>query len=351
MKKLIGSGVATVLALSAILTGCGGTNPASQATTNPVPASEATAKPADEKPIELKMGHVLSPDSHFHALATKFAKLAAQKSNGAIKITIFPQSQLGGDVRMIQSMRTGIQGLSITASSILVNTIPEYMIFDLPYLFDSIDQGNEVLSGPVGKKYLDMLEKHDLVGLGFLSVLERNVFSNKAIQSADDINSLKLRIMQAPGHVKSYEALGAQPTPMAYSEVYMSLQQGVIDGGDTTPDQFIMDKFMEVAKNYNLTKVHYLPLVLTMSKVVWDQMSPNQQKILQEAADEALAYQIDYYKNEYARSIEAIKQAGVSVVESDVEDLKKKAITSYDAILKDIPNGKQLLEEIQAAKK
>ncbi|MBP1153613.1 MULTISPECIES: TRAP transporter substrate-binding protein [unclassified Paenibacillus] len=344
IKRRLTLGLAAVMALSTILAGCG---TSSQATSS----QGAGGTAAKAETVELKFGHVLAQDSHFQVMADKMAELASQKSNGSIKITVFPQSQLGGDSKMIQSMRTGVQSLSITNQASLVNTVPELTIFDLPYLFDSIDQANKVLNGPVGQKYLDLLPQHGLVGLGYMSVVERNVFANKAINKPEDMKSLKLRTMQAPGHIKAYELLGSQPTPMAYSEVYLSLQQGVVDGGDTTPDQFIMDKFIEVAKYYNMTKIHYLPLILTMSKIQWDKMSPDQQKIVQEAAKEALAFQTEYYKKEYSDSLEKMKTAGVTVIETDVKALKEQTNKAYDVILKDIPNGKQLLEEIEAAKK
>ncbi|MBP1933646.1 TRAP transporter substrate-binding protein [Ammoniphilus resinae] len=356
-KKRLVSGLTVALALGTFLTGCGSstnTGSNSQASNGNSNSKESSSNPfseSDDKPVELKLGHVLSPESHYQAMANKLAELAAEKSNGTIKITIFPQSQLGGEVKMIQSARTGTLGMFITAQAPLVNTIPEYGVFDLPYLFDSVDQANEVLAGPVGDKFLDMLPQHGMVGLGWLTALERNVFSSKSIRSVEDMSSLKVRVMQAPGYVKAYEALGAVPTPMAYSEVYLSLQQGVVDGGDTTPDQFIMDKFIEVAKYYNLTKVHNLPLLLIASKAQWDQLSPNQQKALQEAADEALAFNIEYYKKEYTDSLEKIKQAGVEVVETNVSSLKEQTMKAYDAILKDIPDGQKNLEEIEAAKK
>ncbi|GAX88559.1 TRAP transporter substrate-binding protein [Effusibacillus lacus] len=338
-KKVLTAALASVFTLSTILVGCGSN-----------PTSAPTESKKSTEVVELNLGHTLSPQSHYQAMATKLAELAAQKSNGTIKISVFPQSQLGGEVKMIQSARTGSIGMLVTAQAPLENTVKEYSIFDLPYLFDSIDQANQVLGGEVGKKYLGMLPQHGLVGLGWLSVMERNVFSSKPIKSVDDIKSFKIRIMQSPGYVKAYEALGTQPTPMAYSEVYLSLQQGVVDGADTSPDQFVEDKFIEVSKYYNKTKVHYLPALLIISKAKWDKLTPDQQKVLQEAANEALKYGIDYYKKAYDDSIEKMKKAGVQVTEPDLTQFKKVSEKTYDQLLKEIPDGKKLFDEIQAAK-
>jgi len=346
-NKILSTVAAVSLAMGTILTGCGGADTAQSSGNDQKPAGDQQ----QAQTIELNLGHTLAPDSHYHAMATKLAELVEQKSNGTIKVTVFPQSQLGGEVKMIQGARTGTVGALITAQAPLTNTVPEYSIFDLPYLFDSIDQANEVLDGPVGDKFLDMLPEHGMVGLGWLSVMERSVFSNKPINSPDDMKGFKVRVMQSPGYVKAYEALGAQPTPMAYSEVYLSLQQGVVDGADTSPDQFVMDKFVEVSKYFNRTAVHYLPALLVVSKSKWDAMTPDQQKALQEAADEALAYGKEYYKKSFDESLAKAKEAGVEVIDTDLESMKKATQPVYESLLKEIPNGQALFDEIQAAKK
>lgn len=301
--------------------------------------------------LSLNVGHTLAPDSHYQIATTRMAEIAAKKSNGQIKINVFGQSQLGGEVKMIQAARAGGLDMLITAQAPLVNTIKAYSLFDVPYLFDSVDQANKVLSGPVGKDFLNMLPQYNMVGLGFLSVMERNVFSSRAIRSGADMAGMKVRVMQSPGYVKAYESFGAQPTPMAYGDVYMALQQGVVDGADTSPDQFIMDKFIEVSKFYNLTRVHYLPALLIISKPKWDALTPEQKTILQQAADEGLADSRAYYKKTYGESIERMKKAGVQVVEPNIAQMKQTSRKVDDALLSAIPDGKKLFEKVQAAKK
>ena len=307
--------------------------------------------PVHAQTLELNVGHTLAPDSHYQVATTRMAELAAKKSNGQIKINVFPQSQLGGEVKMIQAARTGGLDMFITAQAPLVNTVKAFSLFDMPYLFDSVDQANKVLSGPVGKEFLAMLPQHNLIGLGFLSVMERNVFSSKPIKSGADMAGMKLRVMQSPGYVKAYESFGAQPTPMAYGDVYMSLQQGVVDGADTSPDQFVMDKFVEVSKYYNLTKVHYLPALLIISKLKWDKLTPQQQAIVKSSADEALADSRAYYKKSYADSIERMKKAGVTVVEPNLAPMKQTSSKVDADLLANIPDGRKLYDKVQAAKK
>lgn len=306
---------------------------------------------AQAQELQLNVGHTLATDSHYQIAVTRMAELAAQKSKGQIKISVFPQSQLGGEVKMIQAARTGGLDMFITAQAPLTSTIKAYSLFDVPYLFDSVDQANKVLMGPVGKEFLGMLPQYNLIGLGFLSVMERNVFSSKPIKSGADLAGMKVRVMQSPGYVKAYESFGAQPTPMAYGDVYMALQQGVVDGADTSPDQFMMDKFVEVSKYYNLTKVHYLPALLIISKPKWDKLSAEQKIILQQSADEALAESRVYYKKSYVESIDQMKKAGVTVVEPNLAQMKQTSSKVDESLLSNIPDGKKLYEKVQAAKK
>lgn len=306
---------------------------------------------AQAQALQLNVGHTLAPDSHYQVATARMAEIAAKKSNGQIKINVFPQAQLGGEVKMIQAARTGGLDMFITAQAPLVNTIKAYSLFDVPYLFDSVEQANKVLSGPVGKEFLGMLPQVNLVGLGFLSVMERNVFSAKPVKTGTDMAGMKIRVMQSPGYVKAYESFGAQPTPMAYGDVYMALQQGVVDGADTSPDQFVMDKFIEVSKYYNLTKVHYLPALLIASKPRWDTLSPEQRTILQQSADEALAESRAYYRKTYDESIERMRKAGVQVIESNLTQLKQASAKVDDALLQAIPDGRKLFDKVQAAKK
>lgn len=299
--------------------------------------------------LTLNLGHTLAPESHYQVMAEKLGELIEQKSGGEITINTFPQSQLGGEVKMIQSARSGTLDLFVTAQAPLTSTIKDFSFFDVPYLFDSVDQANAALAGPLGKHFLDLLPEYNLVGLGWLSAMERNVFASRAIESEEAMHGLKLRVMQSPGYVQTYESLGAQPTPMAYGELYIALQQGVIDGGDTSPDQFVMDKFTEVSKFYSLTRVHYLPGLLIMSKRRWDSLNEQQQGWLQEAADEALAHGIEYYKKTYDESIEEMKTRGVTVVETDVAPLREQSAKVRESLIEQVPEGRKLSELLETS--
>lgn len=241
IKKILGMGAASLLLLS-----------------------------APSHALNMDVGHTLTTDSPFHVGTQKFADILKEKSNGKITITVFPHSQLGGEITMIQGAVAGATDLFVTGQPALNNVVKEFLVFDTPFLFDNVQQANEILAGPVGDKFMDVLPKYGLVGLGWFSAIERNVFGDRAINAAGDLKGMKIRVIQSPGYVESYKTLGAQATPMAYSELYLALQQKVIDGGETTPDQFVSDKFIEVSKYFNMTHINIHPALLVMSKTRWD---------------------------------------------------------------------------------
>lgn len=301
--------------------------------------------------VNLKLGHVLTPASHYHEVAEKLAEVALAQSKGTLKIEIFPSGQLGGEVKMIQSARTGVLSLVVTGEPPLENTIKEYGIFSLPYLFTSVDNANAALQGPFGKQMLNYMDKYGLTGLGWISVLERNMYGSKRIDSVGDMKGTKIRVIQSPGYVKAYEALGAQPTPMAYSEVFMALQTGVVDAGEASPDQIIQDKFVEVTKYYNMIKIHYMPAVLLMSKAAFSNLSTEHQAIIRTASDQAVKHGIEVYKAGYQDGLKQMKAAGVTIVEPELSGFKKATEAIYAPLLSGIPDGQKNFNSARAAAK
>jgi tripartite ATP-independent transporter DctP family solute receptor len=313
-------------------------------------AGEADAQSADK--IVMRLGHTLAPNNHYQLTALEFAKAVKAKTNGRIEIQVFPQSQLGGEVQMTQALRTGTQDLMISAQAPIVNTIKQWEIFDIPYLFSSVDDANGVLQGPVGKKFLDMMKPYNMVGLAWISVGERNIFTGKkTIGSLKDVQDLKVRVMQSPGYISSYKALGANPTPLAYNQVFLALSQGLVDGADTSPEQFIQDKFSDVSKHYYITHVNYLPVVLAMGKTSWDRLTPDLQKAVQEAASEAAQFDLKEYRKEYDESIAEMKAQGVQVIDVDTAPWVAATEGVRKEMVAKVQDGLALFGEIAAARK
>lgn len=301
---------------------------------------------------EMSVGHVLATASHYHAAASKFAEVVNQKSKGAIKASVFPGGQLGGEVKMLQSARTGTLDVVVTGEAPLEGFAKEFAVFSFPYLFSSVDQINGVLQGPIGRGMLDLLPKHNLVGLGFISALERNIFTNgKVVNSVADMKGLKIRVIQGPGYVKAYQALGAQPTPMAYTELYTALQNGAVDAAENSPDVFLQDRFIEVSKTYANLKIMYMPAVIVMSKAKYDALSPEMQKVVQEATAEAIGFATAQYKKDYADAFAAMKKSGIKIVEPDLAPFKQVGRSVHGDLLGEFPMAKPWYDKIVAATK
>ncbi|MFG1301585.1 TRAP transporter substrate-binding protein [Xanthobacter sp. V3C-3] len=301
--------------------------------------------------VEIQVGHTLTTDSHYQAAALKFKEVVEAGSKGAITVNIFPQSQLGGEVKMIQSARTGAIAAFITAAPPLENTVQEYSILSLPYLFDDLDQANTVMQGPFGEQMLKQLDSRGLVGLTFLSSFERSVFGSRAIRKVEDFKGMKIRVLQGPGFIRTYEALGAQPTPMAYSEVFVALQNGVVDGAEADPAQVVQDKFVEVTKFFNFTKIHYMPSLLVFSKARFDALTKEQQELVRSAAKQAAKASLEAYKKTYAEGVEGMKKAKVELIYPDLAPFKQVARGVWPSLLTAVPNGDALLKDAQAALK
>lgn len=316
-----------------------------------VGASLVLAAHAPSAAVELQLGHTLTTDSHYQAAALKFKEVVEAGSKGEITVSIFPQSQLGGEVKMVQSARTGAIAAFITAAPPLENTVQEFSILSLPYLFDDLAQANTVMQGPFGEKMLKQLDSRGLVGLTFLSSFERSVFGSRAIRKVDDFKGMKIRVLQGPGFIRTYEALGAQPTPMAYSEVFVALQNGVVDGAEADPAQVVQDKFVEVTKYFNFTKIHYMPSLLVISKVRFDALTKDQQDLVRRAAKEAAQASLDAYKKTYADGVEGLKKAKVELIYPDLAPFKQVARGVWPSLLSSVPNGDGLLKDVQAATK
>ncbi len=311
--------------------------------------TSARAAPGDK--VVLKLGHVLAADSHYQLTAVEFARRLQQKTNGKLEVQIFPQSQLGAEVQMTQALRTGTQDMMICSEAPIENTIKEWQVLSLPFLFENVDDGNRILQGPVGKKLLDMMTPHNMIGLAWLSVLERDVFTvKKPIASLTDMKGLTIRVMQSPGYIHGYRALGANPTPLAYNQLYLALQQGVVDAAETSPDQMVQDKFTEVAKHFYLTHVNYVPVVLAISKAAWNRLTPDLQKAVREAATEAARFDLTEYKRLYSESLALFKTKGIEVKDVDLKPWRAATEPATRELLAAIPSGPALYNDIVASK-
>lgn len=335
-RMIVVGGLASVAGLVAA---CGGTSNIGQG---------GGSKTSEKK--TLKLGHVNATTSHVHLAALKFAEVAKAKSDGSLDIQVFPTSQLGSNVQMIEACRTGTQDLCFPSAAETANTAKEWAIFDLPYLFNSADQANAVLQGSVGKHFLDQLTQYNLYGLGWVSAVDRDLMTRtKPVRTVADVRGMKVRVLQAPGYVESFKALGAIPVPLAYAQLYLALQQGTVDSADTSPDQAMQDKFVEVIKFFTLNKMNYVPVEMIISKQTMDGLSKDQQAAIRSAATEATKLSITKYKDFVKDAFADMKTRGIEVIQVDTAPWVDATKEVRDRLAASIPNGQQNLQMIQNA--
>ena len=246
----------------------------------------AQAQDIKERTIKFS---VAGPETHPAVPGMKkFAELVQAKSGGKIKVNLYFNSALGTDQAVVTSLQGGTVEMAVMNSGILASVAKELAIFDFPFLFANEKESDAIVDGPVGKRLHAKLEEKGLVGLAYWELGYRQMTNSKrALNKVEDIDGLKLRVIPSPINVAWVKALGANPTPMPFPEVYGGLEQKAIDGQENPISVIAANKFWEVQKFITLTNHQYNPQSVIFSKKVWDTLTPAEKKILDDSADEA----------------------------------------------------------------
>lgn len=268
----------------------------------------------------IKIGHGASESFHMHRAMLKFEELVESGSGGDLDVQIFPSSQMGPDREMIEGVQTGVLEMAIPPSSFFAGWDPAFAVIELPYMYASKDVAFKVLDSEIGSQMLNRVENQGLVGLNWLELGVRNVTNNKRpIATPEDLEGVKLRTMKVPAHVATFEALGANPTPMNFGEVYSALQQGVIDGQENPLAIITSQRFYEVQKHLSTTGHVFAVYMPVISKPFFDSLSSEHQELLRDAMKQARAYQSELVAAEDASQLKQIREAGVEVLELTAE--------------------------------
>ena len=224
----------------------------------------------------------------------KFSELVTAKSGGKIKVQLYLAGVLGSDQANVSAIQGGTLEMAVMNTGILASVAKELAIFDFPFLFANEKESDAIVDGPVGKKLHAKLEEKGLIGLSYWELGYRQITNSKRpLNKVEDIDGLKLRVIPNPINVDWVKALGANPTPMPFPEVYGGLEQKAIDGQENPVSVIAANKFWEVQKNIALTNHQYNPQSVIFSKKIWDTLSAAEKKILDDSADEAAKTQRD----------------------------------------------------------
>jgi tripartite ATP-independent transporter DctP family solute receptor len=268
----------------------------------------------------IKVGHGAAESFHMHRALLHFEELVEAGSNGEIDVQIFPSSQMGPDREMIEGVQTGVLEMAIPPSSFFAGWDPAFAVIELPYMYASKDIAFDVLEGEAGDGMIARVEDQGLVGLGWLELGVRNVTNNvRPIATPADLEGVKLRTMQVPAHVATFQALGANPTPMNFGEVYSALQQGVIDGQENPLAIITSQRFYEVQKYLSTTGHVFAVYMPVISQPFFDSLSAEHQQLVRDSMAAARVHQAELVSAEDASQLDEIRASGVEVLELTAE--------------------------------
>jgi tripartite ATP-independent transporter DctP family solute receptor len=297
----------------------------------------------------IKLAHSLDINHSVHKGMEFMAKRVAEKSNGTMRLDLYPNGQLGTERQCLELLQIGSLGMTKVSVAVMENFSPNMQVLGLPYLFRDRQHSYDVLDGPIGKRLLDEAQDYWLKGMTFFDAGYRSFYTKERVDSPEDLKGMKIRVMESVTAMNMVRALGGAPTPISWGEIYTSLQQGVVDGAENNPPSFFLSRHYEVCKFYTLDEHTAVPDILVMSTHAWNRLNKQEQQWLSEAVEEATEVQRKLWQESEISSLEAVAKAGVEVIRPDktkFAELTKNLLTDY----KDNKELYSLIQQIQETK-
>ncbi len=304
----------------------------------------------DIKPRLIRFGYGLNEQSNQGRAAKVFADEVAKLSGGKMKVRAIGAAALGPDNQMQQALIGGAQEMMVGSTATLVGITKEMAIWDTPFLISSAKEADTLLDGPVGDKVRNKLQDKGLVGLVYWENGFRNLTNSKrAITKMEDMQGIKLRVMQNNVFLSSFQTLGANAIPLAFSELFSALETKTVDGQENPFNTILSSKFYEVQKYMTVTNHVYSPWIVTASKKWWDQLSKDEQKVLMDAAKVSREFERKDTRAEAAKAMGDLKAKGMEINElspAESARMRDKLTKVYATVAADV--GMDLWNETQA---
>jgi tripartite ATP-independent transporter DctP family solute receptor len=305
---------------------------------------------AAQAQVKLTLGHGAAPGNPRHEAALKFAEVAKARSGGRIDVQVAPSAQLGDDAAMVTALRTGALDMSANSQGAVANAVAEYAAFGMPFLFTNAGQAFKVLDGPLGKELADKSAEKGLVVLGYWDNGIRHMTNSKRpIAKVEDMKGLKMRTPPDTVLVDIMQSLGAEAQQIKFAELYVALQQGVVDGQENPLMNIHASKLYEVQKHLALTSHQFQMTPFLISKRTWDRLSEADRKVVTEAAAEATALQRKLSQESDEKLLADLKSKGMQVTTVDKAAFEK-ATSSVDDKWAAGPVGAYVKKVIAAAR-
>ncbi|WP_017727105.1 TRAP transporter substrate-binding protein [Halalkalibacterium ligniniphilum] len=345
MKKTLSA--LLVGSMAVFLAACGGGDNSKGGGT-----TDDAAAPAEQgEAVTIRAGIGLNSEHPQFKGLEKFKEIVEEESNGTIQVELYHSGQLGDDRTMMEALQLGSQEVTVPSTAPIANFVPEFAVFDFPFLFPNSEVADAVLDGEVGTKFLDMLEEQNLVGLAYWENGFRNLTNNeRAVATLEDFKGLTIRTMENEVHLEAFRALGANPTPMAFTELFTAMQQGTVDGQENPNATIYLEKYYEVQSYLSDTRHVYSPFVFLMSKPFYDGLTEEQQAIVREAALEAGKYQRELVRQANEAYITSLQEEGMTYTEISDED-RQEMIDAVQPVIEKFSErvGAELVQEVYDA--
>lgn len=281
----------------------------------------------------LKLGHSQDTGHPVHRAMEHMKSRLEELSGGRVTIDIYSGSVLGNENQCIEQLQNGSLAMTKTSAAAIENFIPIMSVYSMPYLFRDSDHYWAVLEGDIGKNLLESGKSKFLRGLCYYDAGSRNFYTkNKPIKTPDDLKGMKIRVMNSRTAVKMVEAMGGSATPISFGELYSALSQGIVDGAENNPPSFTSSKHSEVCKHFSLDGHTRVPDILMMSTKVWDNLDPHVQGWVSQAANDSATFQRKLWEEKTQESLEAARQADVTIYEVDTAAFAKKVAPMFAEI-------------------
>lgn len=284
-----------------------------------LPASAQAAKT-----YNLKLGHTGAPSHHYQTICTDFAKEVEKRSNGAIKIAVFPSDQLGKQVESVEGVMLGTQDMVLTSDMVLSNWVADMGILNLPFMFNDLWETRAVLDGPLGARLAEKLEPEGAVVIGWWGNGIRHITNSRnAINTPADLKGLKIRVPEGDVFMETFKALGAGPTVISFGELYSALQLKTVDGQENPPAHILTQKFYEVQQYSSMTSHIHSCSPLIINKALLDGMPEDLRKVMTATALEFGAIHTKMLESLEAEQWKEIKGHGMKVNEVDTAPFRE----------------------------
>lgn len=284
----------------------------------------ASAQVAQERVI--RFGHLNNADHPVSFGVKRFSELLAAKSGGKMKVQEFPASQLGNELQQQSALQGGVQQMSAPATTSLAGIVKEFGLVDFPFSVSTFEQADALLDGPLGQALIAKLPEKGLVALGYWDLGFRNVTNSKhPITKAEDLDGLKIRVIPNPVFLDTFRAFKANPVPMAFAELYGALEARAVDGQENPYAVILSNKFYEVQKYLSATNHVYAANIVLVSKKFWDSLTPAEQKMMNEAADETRSYQRQVSRAAAQKAVGELQAKGMQYNQISPAEQKRMA--------------------------